>query len=284
MRALLAWFVAWIVLVAMQMVTGGLLLHGMPAAKAGGFGMFALSDALQVLVLVVLARVMVLSGWRRAMALFAVAWGLQVNDLIEAVYFRLPIPRSLLPALFLDTFIVTLVLCLVVAPMAPAAKSQLTCWPADRSPGSWIRRVIVADLLYLALYLSAGVLVWPFVREFYSALTIPPLPAVIAMQILFRGLVMSGLVAVLVGTLSGSRIRVALYTGLALSVLGGVAPLLAPNAFFPDSVRWAHMVETGTSNFLYGVLAALLFASPPRPVLPAAESIENAPSRQSSPS
>jgi hypothetical protein len=144
--------------------------------------------------------------------------------------------------------------------------------------------VIVADLLYLALYLSAGVLVWPFVREFYSALTIPPLPAVIAMQILFRGLVMSGLVAVLVGTLSGSRIRVALYTGLALSVLGGVAPLLAPNAFFPDSVRWAHMVETGTSNFLYGVLAALLFASPPRPVLPAAESIENAPSRQSSPS
>ena len=44
--------------------------------------------------------------------------------------------------------------------------------------------------------------------------------------------------------------------GLLLSVLGGVAPLLLPNAYLPDVVRLAHLAEVAVSNFVFGLLAA----------------------------
>ena len=38
-------------------------------------------------------------------------------------------------------------------------------------------------------------------------------------------------------------------------LLGGVAPLLMPNPYLPDAVRWAHFVETSVSNLVFGALA-----------------------------
>jgi hypothetical protein len=51
------------------------------------------------------------------------------------------------------------------------------------------------------------------------------------------------------------------HAGLAVALLFGVfmtAPLLLPNTLMPAEVRMAHLLETSTSNFLFGWLLVLL--------------------------
>jgi hypothetical protein len=102
-------------------------------------------------------------------------------------------------------------------------------------------------------------LVWPFVKEFYSARPLPAMGEVVAMQIA-RGLVFTGIVALMIRRQAGSRMTTALLAGVALAVLGGVAPLMVPNPFMPAEIRFSHMVETGTSMLLWGFVAALILA------------------------
>ena len=46
----------------------------------------------------------------------------------------------------------------------------------------------------------------------------------------------------------------ALAVGLAFTLVSGVATLIIPNPFFPDSVRWVHFGEVTSSNFVFGVV------------------------------
>jgi hypothetical protein len=50
-------------------------------------------------------------------------------------------------------------------------------------------------------------------------------------------------------------------TALAIGLLFGVVmntPLLLPNPYMPEPVRMAHLVETASSNFIFGVLIGWL--------------------------
>jgi hypothetical protein len=87
---------------------------------------------------------------------------------------------------------------------------------------------------------------------------------VVAAQIV-RGLVFSGIVLLLVRQLRTSRRGAALVSGLTLSILGGIAPLLVPNPYLPDAVRYAHLPEVGVSNLLFGLLAGWLLATRAEP-------------------
>jgi hypothetical protein len=66
------------------------------------------------------------------------------------------------------------------------------------------------------------------------------------------------LAALLIRMSAAGRGETALLTGAALALLGGVATLMVPNPFIPDATRWAHFVEVGTSNFLFGWLLGWL--------------------------
>jgi hypothetical protein len=104
---------------------------------------------------------------------------------------------------------------------------------------------------------------FPFVRDFYEARPMPPMGAVVAWQI-FRGLVFCGIVTMIVRQVRAQRLGAAVVAGLALSVLGGIAPLIIPNPYLPDHVRYAHLPEVGVSNFLFGLLAGWLLSAPRR--------------------
>jgi hypothetical protein len=55
-------------------------------------------------------------------------------------------------------------------------------------------------------------------------------------------------------------------TGLAVAVLFAVmtSQLLLPNPLMPDEVRMVHLVETATSNFLFGWLVVLILLVVPK--------------------
>jgi hypothetical protein len=111
------------------------------------------------------------------------------------------------------------------------------------------------------LYLTAGILILPFVRHFYMSsglVNMPTLGVILATQVV-RGLVYAVSLMPLLRRMEGRRRHAALVAGLALSVLGGIAPLLLPlDDILPPEVRAVHMLEIFCSNFLLGVIAAFL--------------------------
>ena len=59
-------------------------------------------------------------------------------------------------------------------------------------------------------------------------------------------------------TLNISVVKKAILIGLTFAILGGIAPLIPPNELMPSYVRLGHGFEVGISNFIYGILLALL--------------------------
>jgi hypothetical protein len=99
----------------------------------------------------------------------------------------------------------------------------------------------------------AGMAVYPWVHGYYAGRRLPSLLALIAIQWV-RGSVYGLLLGLWLQTARGTRVRLSLTLAFSLSVLGGVAPLLLAGSYMPTAVRWAHAVEVGVSNFLFGLV------------------------------
>lgn len=191
------------------------------------------------------------SGMPLIVALAILAFGvISINPLIEAVVFGV-MPIGDVPTIMAGQ----LFLAVVVSLIAVAACGKLR--HSSQSSTAWqlpLTRLGLAALCYCALYLAAGTLVLPFVKEFYATRTLPPMAMVIGLQ-LVRG--------PLYVLYAWPWFRLAprhpgLVLGLVYSVVGGVAPLLLDNPYMPQAVRMAHMVEVGVSNFLFGLVVARL--------------------------
>lgn len=130
-----------------------------------------------------------------------------------------------------------------------------------RVPGAsgLLWRFVLSDVAYLVLYFVAGMIIFPFVRDFYATQTVPPYRTIVALQLLLRGPVFILVCVLVVRMLGLLRWPGALVVGLAFTLVSGVAPLLAPNPFFPDAVRWVHFGEVVISNFVFGLVVALLW-------------------------
>jgi hypothetical protein len=120
----------------------------------------------------------------------------------------------------------------------------------------------VSDLAYSLLYLTAGLIVFPYVKDFYATQHIPAMTTILALQMLLRGPMFIALCLLLVRMLGLPRFAGALAVGAVFTILSGVAPLLMPNAFFPDAVRWAHFCEVTSSNFVFGAIVGWLWGQP----------------------
>lgn len=131
---------------------------------------------------------------------------------------------------------------------------------SKRSLISWIWRILVADILYLFLYIIAGfvlTLVYPQLLQFYEG-KIPPFAILINTQLFIRGFIFIGVALLMLHTLNISATKKGILIGLIFATLGGIAPLIPPSDLMPSYVRLGHGFEVGISNFVYGVLLTLL--------------------------
>lgn len=134
---------------------------------------------------------------------------------------------------------------------------------SKRSLISWLWRIIAADILYLFVYILAGfvlTIVYPQLLKFYEG-KIPPFDIMINTQLFLRGFIFIGIALLMLRTLNISLIKKAILIGLIFSVLGGVAPLIPPSELMPSYVRLGHGFEVGISNFIYGIVLAVLLRS-----------------------
>jgi hypothetical protein len=106
------------------------------------------------------------------------------------------------------------------------------------------------------------VIAQPAVRDFYSQRQLPSALQVAGLQLLVRGPAFGAVLALLSYLLGSDRRRAVLAGAAMMCLVGGAAPLVIPNAFFPDAVRWAHFVEVVSSNLVFGAIAGWLMTPP----------------------
>jgi hypothetical protein len=240
---------------------------------AGGLGFVLLSNALTASLLVWIARRLRVRGLARAVVLWAIWGGIQAISLIELLVFDIGVPRGDLPWLALHSLAVSACLALFLGLAFPAEARAGGAPPAAAPPSVWWR-LAASGLAYVVLYFAAGMLAYPYVREFYEARPMPAMGTLLVVQPV-RGLAFGAIVLLVVRQIRASRFGAAVAAGSTISILGGVAPLLIPNPYLPDAVRYAHLPEVGVSNFLFGLLAGWLLAAP-RHQTAAAEAVATA--------
>jgi hypothetical protein len=206
----------------------------------------------------------------------------QVSSLMEAVFFHVlsvSVVLGILPNVVLPQ---------IVAAFAIVWATGTWSAPAQPGPGDAVRwgglvaRGALVAAIYVVCYFAAGILVFPYVRDFYMARALPPGGLVAAVQFFVRGPMFAVAIAMLVWQMPTPRAQHAVAGALLMCVIGGLAPLLVPNPLLPDAIRYAHMVEVVCSNLVFGGVAGWLL-SPRRGTLPSPSASYGAAGKESAP-
>ena len=213
-------------------------------------GLFLL---LNLAVLWVVARASAANGWRLALMLFFLALIVgSANNLIEAVVFGVLSIREALAA--------AVPMAIVFAFLSPAAVTLSGGWRktnrAPPQPIGFTPLILVAVVAaYELLYWTAGMLVYPYIADFYASRTLPPPTFVASVQIARSLIFVAVAYPLLKSGLRGAPLVLALVYGL----IGGVAPLLPDNPYMPPDIRFYHAIEVGVSNSIFGLVVGYLF-------------------------
>jgi hypothetical protein len=142
------------------------------------------------------------------------------------------------------------------------------------SAGGLLWRLVASPAVFVVLYFVAGIIIIPFVEEFYQGRVMPDPLAIVSMQVL-RALAMVGAAYPLLRTLP-TRADAISVMAIALPVLGALVPLIPANDVMPVAVRLVHALETVPYYALFGILIAVWFGPPrhrDRSALPAAHAV-----------
>lgn len=255
----------WLVLVICQLVGGMLLFrgaHGAPAFAADGplnAGQALLTvNLVEAVLLAALASAMRLRGVKLGLTLATVYFGGYSGlSAIEVVIYHADLPVSLAD---LNVYVM---LDLFRSVAVGAAIAFI--WRGEARGDALNLRGLVWKLpavaaVYVVCYSAAGYgIAWQsaavhayyvHIAEHYSFAMMMPLQ-------FGRGLIWSGLAWLLARGFVSATWPAALLTGFAFSLLMA-APLLYPAPFMPWSVRVVHLVEIGSSNLVFGIIAALI--------------------------
>lgn len=215
------------------------------------------------------------AGWRLMATVFFVFYGVMTfMSQIESAVFVTRLPSGMLPRLFLMG-------ALIAAPFSVLAVLILgkrTADVANTEPNSrlvmptreWAWKLAVVANVYLILYFTFGYFIaWqnPAVREYYGGVDEGSFFAhmntvlantlwLIPFQIL-RAMLWVAITLPVIRMMEGRWQETALALGLLFAVLMN-AQLLLPNPYMPEAVRMTHLIETASSNFIFGLLVGWL--------------------------
>ena len=223
-----------------------------------------LANFMTAAILVLVASRSEWRGWRLGVAISTIPVALTLINMIEGAIFltNSGIDWPSIVAQNVITYELAVPLWILLFAKRREAGSE-TYHPVDSRPlRERLWKFAACDVSYPVLYFIAGTIVFPFVRDFYANQTLPPFGRLVAMQLLVRGPIIVGLCLLLLRLLRLPRVSGALAVGIALALLNGVAPLLIPNPYLPDAVRWAHLFEIASSNFVFGWIVGWLWGRP----------------------
>ena len=213
-----------------------------------------------------------LSGWKLALIVFLFFFGTAVvMPQIETAIFVTQLPAGMLRRIVLSGFFLAFAFSFAAVPILGKHRHSSAASDVNLSSRQWFTRLTLIGLLYVVVYFTFGYFIaWqsPAVRAYYHG-TDPgtfftqlksvfrETPWLFLLQFL-RGVLWAIIAFPLIRTLKGTRWQIGLAMALAFAVCTS-SQLLIPNPLMPYAVRMAHLLETSTSNFLFGwIVAAFL--------------------------
>ncbi len=218
------------------------------------------------------------TGWKLILTVFLVFYGVNtVMPQIETAYFITRLPPGMLPRLFLAGMIIGAVFAplavLILGKARPEANPTSGHSRLKMPTGSWIVKLSLIVIAYLIIYFTFGYFIaWKneALRAYYdgsdpgSFIThirnlLSDEPGLFLLQAV-RALLWTALAVPIIKMTKGAWWE----SGLAVALLFAVVnlQLLLPNPLMPAEVRMVHLVETATSNFLFGWLVMLILQGP----------------------
>jgi len=211
------------------------------------------------------------TGWKLIAAVFVVFYG--ANTLmpqIETAYFVTRLPQGMLPRLFLAGIIIAA----IFAPFAVLILGKASHRRADVTrlkllTGNWASKLALIVLAYVLIYFTFGYFIaWssPAVRAYYGGSDphgfithmvslVRNEPMLFLLQAV-RGLLWAAIAVPVIKMTKGAWWEAGLAVALLFAVVN--SQLLIPNPLMPPEVRMAHLLETTTSNFLFGWLVVFI--------------------------
>lgn len=251
----------WVAILAGTIAAGMLVPVQVPPPLADGplttGQAFVIVNGLIAVALAMLAGIARVRGWRLGAVLFVAFFAISAAMMqLETLWFN----ESLkLPLAVIGQLVVNSAITAAAAAMAGALLFRPVETPALPVPATLTRRIAYMALIYVVLYYGAGMFIaWQSaaVRTYYeNGIHIAFVPTV-AFQI-FRGTLWAIIALYLVSRTTGCLAMRAAVMGFLFAVMTA-AQLLYPTYFFPWAVRAAHLVEVGTSEFVYGIVATLV--------------------------
>jgi len=229
-----------------------------------------LTIALTTALLTVLAVRSDWRGWKLGAALVAIPLAITSVNLLEGTVFLTNVNLQW-GRLFLFTLLSSALMVPVWALLFGKRPGVAEHYhPLESKPsGERAWKFAVSDVSYVFLYYLAGMIIFPYVKDFYTTQHLPSHGTIIALQLLIRGPVFVVLCIAMTRMLGLPKLTGALAVGAIFTLISGVAPLLAPNPVFPDAVRWVHFCEVTSSNFVFGAIVAWLWGQPSQTHSPA---------------
>jgi hypothetical protein len=211
------------------------------------------------------------SGWKLVAAAFILMFGvITVMPQIETAFFITRLPPGMLPRIILAGAIVAALFSplavLILGKRKHGASNGNDRARLNMPIGEWVWKVALIVVLYISIYFTFGYFIaWQnaAVRAYYGGsdpgsflaqmISIPrETPWLLPLQVL-RGMLWTVLAVIVVRMSKGGWWE----AGLTVALLFGVVmntQLLIPNPFMPPEVRMVHLLETASSNFLFGFL------------------------------
>jgi len=215
-------------------------------------------------------------GLRLIAVVFVILYGIMtVLSQIEAAFFITNIPAGEIPKFFMMGALIAL----IFSPLAVLILGRMKRDTTEGGPnlrlvmpwGEWIWKLAVIVVLYVTLYFTFGYFIaWqnPAVRQLYSGSTellgfFPHMrntlisdPWLLPFQVL-RSIMWVAIALPVIRMMKGRWWEGGLAVALLFAVLGS-AQLLLPNPYMPEAVRMTHLIETASSNFIFGWLVVWL--------------------------
>ncbi len=193
---------------------------------------------------------------------------------IETAFFITRSPPGLLPRLFLaGAIIAALFSALAVLILGKGRRAETD----DRSEarlnmpvGQWIVKLSLIVIAYVVVYFTFGYFIawqneagrsfyrcsdpWSFLAQIRSV--IRDTPMLLPLQAV-RALLWTALAVLIIRVMKGEWWEAGLAVALSFTVLMN-SQLLLPNPIMPQEVRMVHLLETASSNFLFGWLVVFV--------------------------
>jgi len=210
------------------------------------------------------------AGWKLILTVFFVFYGVMtVMGQIETAFFVTSLPPGMLSRLFLVGAIFAALFSSVAVLILGKGRAERMGDLRNRlnmSIGEWAGKISIIVIAYLVLYFTFGYFIaWKSaaVRAYYGGTdpgsflaqmrtVLRDTPLLLPLQVV-RAILWTAIAVPVIRMMKGRWWEAGLAVALLFSVVMN-SQLLLPNPYMPPAVRMVHLVETATSNFLFGWL------------------------------